>query len=109
MAKAIEVACKLPFGLVLDHPKTGQKVVLNGKNKTSIIGQDYGITEVDEAFWTDWIAVHADYPAITSGAIFVARSSSELAAIARENRKRKTGLEPTDPDSGGIQTLDLKD
>jgi len=109
VAKVMEVACKLPFGLVLEHPKTGQKVVLSGKNKAAIIGQDYGTTEVDETFWSDWIAVHADFPAITSGAIFVARSSADLAAIAKENQKRKTGMEAAAPDSGGIKTLDLKD
>ena len=94
MAKLL-VGCKLPNGIVLEHPADPSiKVELNGLNKVVIVGADHASNEVDAEFWDAWIKSNADFPAVKSGAIFVAKDERSLKAIAAENKKRKTGLEP---------------
>ncbi|MFA7254388.1 MAG: hypothetical protein WC107_07635 [Patescibacteria group bacterium] len=107
MAKIVVIGCKLPHGLVLEHPMDpNQKVVLNGKNKALIIGADYATTEVDADFMEQWVAVNKEFPAVKSGAIFVAKSVADVAAVARENADRKTGFEAMDPKSHGVKPAD---
>lgn len=94
MAKLITVGCKLPNGIVLEHPlKPELTVSLNGLNKIIIIGADHATTEVDADFWEQWYGVNKEFPAIKSGAIFVAKNPNEVAAIAKEFKDRKTGFE----------------
>lgn len=107
MAKIVVVGCKLPHGITLEHPMDPTKTVeLKGKNKALIVGADYATTEVDADFWEQWAAVNKEFPAVKSGAIFVAKSAADIVAVARENADRKTGFEPMDPKSHGVKPAD---
>lgn len=104
---SVTVGCKLPYGIILDHPlDPDKKVALNGKNKALIIGADYGTTEVDGEFWETWKTVHKDFPAVRSGAIFEARNTTELAAVAEELKDEKTGFEPMPQTAQGVKPAD---
>ena len=94
-AKIVVVGCKLPHGITIEHPMDpNKKVELKGKNKALIVGADYATTEVDGDFFEQWVAVNKEFPAVKSGAIFVAKSLTEAAAIAEEYKERPTGFEP---------------
>ena len=115
MAKIVVVGCKLPHGLILEHPMdVSKKVELAGLNKAIIIGAEYASTEVDADFWDQWAAIHKDHPAIKSGAIFVAKNAAEIVAVAAEHAKEETGLEPMrndgkDKRAKGVKTASTKD
>ncbi len=115
MAKNIVVVgCKLPNGIVLDLPNSEKTVTLNGRNKAVIIGSDYGITDVDAEFWEAWHKVNKKFPAVVSGAIFVAATRQEADAKAKEFADRETGLEPMKTDgkdkrAKGVKTKNDKD
>jgi len=115
MAKTIIIGCKLPHGIILHHPLDPSKIVeLNGKNKVTIIGAEHATTDVDAEFWEHWSSVHAEFPALKSGAIFVAKSAADAEAIAREFEDRKTGFEPMRTDgkderARGVKSADTKD
>lgn len=95
MAKIVVVGCKLPHGINIEHPMDPTKTVeLKGKNKSLIVGAEYATTEVDGDFWEQWAAVNKEFPAVKSGAIFVAKTLTDAAAIAAEFKDRKTGFEP---------------
>lgn len=94
-AKIVVVGCKLPHGITIEHPMDPSKTVeLKGKNKSLIVGAEYATTEVDGDFWEQWAAVNKEFPAVKSGAIFVAKTLTDAAAIAAEFKDRKTGFEP---------------
>lgn len=104
---SVTVGCKLPHGIILDHPlDPDKKVALNGKNKALIIGADYGTTEVDGEFWETWKTVHKDFPAVRSGAIFEARNATELVAVAKELEGEKTGFEAMPQEAQGVKPAD---
>lgn len=95
MAKIVVVGCKLPNGIVLEHPVDPQiKVELKGTNSETIIGTGYSSTEVDGDFWELWAAQNKDFPPFKSQAIFVAKSGNDVAAKAQELKDETTGLEP---------------
>jgi hypothetical protein len=104
---SVTVGCKLPHGIILDHPlDPDKKVALNGKNKALIIGADYGTTEVDGEFWETWKTVHKDFPAVRSGAIFEAKNATELVAVAKELEGEKTGFEAMPQTAQGVKPAD---
>ncbi len=115
MAKVVTVGCKLPHGITIEHPLDPSKTVtLNGKNKAVILGAEYASTEVDGDFWEQWLAVNKEFPAVKAGAIFVAKSATDVAAVAREFADRRTGFEPMqtdgkDPRAQGVKTSSTKD
>jgi hypothetical protein len=112
MAKIVVVGCKLPHGINIEHPMDPTKTVeLKGKNKSLIIGADYSTTEVDADFFEQWVAVNKEFPAVKSGAIFVAKSAADVAAVAAEFKDRKTGFEPMRTDgkderASGVKAAD---
>ena len=107
MAKIVVVGCKLPHGIILEHPMQPEvKVELNGLNKTVIIGADHATTEVDADFFEQWAAVNKEFPAVKSGAIFVAKNLVEVQAIAKENKDRKTGFERMEQKALGVKPAD---
>lgn len=109
MAKITVVGCKLPHGLVLEHPANPEhKVTLRGLNRISIIGADHCTTEVDGDFMDAWLAANKDFPALHSGAIFVAKSIGDAAAIATEFKDRETGLEPMRTDGKDKRATGVK-
>lgn len=103
----VVIGCKLPHGLILDHPlDPSKKVELNGLNRSLIVGAPYATTEVDGEFWEQWKTVHKDFPALQSGAIFEAASASEAAAVAKELEGEKTGFEPMAQNADGVKAVD---
>jgi hypothetical protein len=110
--KTVVVGCKLPQGLIIHHPMEPERTVeLRGINKATIIGADHATTEVDAEFFEQWAAVHKEFPAVKSGAIFVAKNAADVAAIARENKARKTGFERMKTDgkddrAAGVKTVE---
>ena len=110
MAGHVAVHCRLPHGLILSHPMDhNQRVELKGKNKAAIIGSPYGTTMVSADFWEQWIAANAEFAAVKSGAIFVAKSDADAKAIAKEYEKRKTGFEGMPQESLGVKKATEKD
>lgn len=104
MAGKIVVGCKLPNGIILENPLSpDQKVELAGLNRVTIIGATYATTLVDADFWAAWSSAHKEFGPILSGAIFIAKSDADLAAMAREQVERKTGLEPMEQKSAGVK------
>jgi len=100
MAKeTVLVGCRLPNGLVLQHPQDPKvSVVLSGTSETSEGGlylppRPYSITEVDAEFWNAWKAAYVGYPPLKTRAVFEAKSESEASAKAKELKKEKTGFE----------------
>lgn len=94
----VVIGCKLPNGIILEHPmKPDMTVSIAGLNSAVIIGADHATTAVEEEFWEQWFAVHKEFPAVKSGALFVAKSANDAKAIARENKERKTGFEKLNP------------
>ena len=106
-AKIVVVGCKLPHGITIEHPMDPAKTVeLKGTNKSLIVGAEYATTEVDADFFEQWTAVNKEFPAVKSGAIFVAKSAADIVAVARENADRKTGFDAMDPKSHGVKPAD---
>lgn len=109
-AKTVLIGCKLPHGLILDHPlDVSKKVELAGLNKAVIIGADCATTPVDGEFWETWKTVHKDHPAIKSGAIFEARTTEEVKAKAKELKEEKTGFEAMPQEAMGVKVADNKE
>lgn len=114
-AKTVKVCCKLPHGIIIQHPLDAKNtVVLLGKNKATIIGADYAITEVDGDFWADWYAVNKEFAPVVSGAIFAAEAKEDVKAKAAEFKERKTGFEPMRTDgkddrASGVKSADNKE
>lgn len=114
-AKTVIVGCKLPHGITLEHPMNPQVTIgLAGINKAVIIGAGYATTEVDGDFWEQWLAVNKEFPAVKSGAIFVAKSAADVVAIARETAEVETGFEPMRTDgkdkrASGTKKASVKD
>lgn len=107
MANIIVVGCKLPNGIILEHPlDPAVRVELAGMNRVTIIGAGYATTQVDRSFWDAWEATNKDFPAYVNGSIFVAKSDADLAAAARERAKVKTGFEAMAQNAGGVQPAD---
>jgi hypothetical protein len=73
-------------------------VELKGRNKAIIIGADYATTEVDDDFWSQWIAVNKEFPPVKSGAIFEAKNLSDATAKGKEFEDRLSGFEPMSTD-----------
>lgn len=99
----ITIGCKLPQGIVLkldDYPET---VTLKGRNADMKGGLgirllDYGVTEVEEEFWEKWKSQYSNFQPFKNKAIFEADEAEELA-------NEKTGLEPLDPNSRGVESV----
>ena len=103
--ETVLVCSKLPISIILNHPMDSEiKVKIRGTNAAprGTNGQPIFVpfitTEVDKEFWQIWEAAHGakakkPFPAIASGALFVADSAESANSIARENEKRPTGLQ----------------
>ena len=109
MAKIVVVGCKLPNGIIIEHPSDpAKKITLNGTNKSLVIGAEYATTEVDGDFFEQWIAANKEFSAVKSGAIFVAKSLADIVSIASELKEQKTGLEPMRKDGKDLRASGVK-
>ena len=103
MSKTILIGCRLPNGIEVEAIDAGgnmQKVTLLGQNSAQarspviiLSPDDYGLTEVDEAFWASWKKDFAEFPPLVTGAIFEAKDEKEAKAKHRELKGEKTGHE----------------
>lgn len=92
------VCCKTPNGFIMEVDK--KEIKIHGVNsKESIMmvqqGQAVGVTyDVPKDFWEKWLAAHKNHPLNTSGSVFVSESERSAKAKAKDEKERKTGLEP---------------
>lgn len=103
MSKTILIGCRLPNGVeieAVDASGKMQRVTLLGQNSAQarspiiiLSPEDYGLTEVDEAFWAAWKKGFAEFPPLLNGAIFEAKDEKEAKAKHKELKDVKTGLE----------------
>lgn len=107
------VGCKLPNGLVCELGKPGdddyRAVRLNGANSMRVVTLDgsntgYGLTEVPRDFWDAWVKKHKRLDFVRKGMVFAANDEASARAMAQENAKLRTGLEPLDPMKGMTAT-----
>ena len=104
----IDVACKLPNGLAIEH--LGTEVTLVGANDRSALS-GFGITKGVDADWFNaWLktAGHS-LPAVANGSIFAIEKDAEGATRERKRDGRvKTGQEPLNPEKprDGIEPTD---
>jgi len=104
MADKVIIGCKLPNGIILE---VGDKSkLIKGLNASVIIGADHVTTEVDAEFYEAWLADHKDFPAVKSGAIFVAKTIEAIKEKAKDLKKEKTGFEPMQQDAMGVKSAD---
>lgn len=101
MAKeTILIGCRLPNGLLLQHPKNRELTVkLSGTYEAKTEGGLYvpprmfSTTPVDAEFWAEWKAAYAGFPPLKNRAVFEARSTDEATQKAKDVQKEKTGFE----------------
>jgi hypothetical protein len=106
-AARVLIGCRLPHGLIIEHPTNANiKVEIQGLNKSRIIGAPFVTTEVDGELWQAWKMFNADFPAVKSGAIFEAGSIASLEAAAKEVEKEKTGFEQMPQEAQGVKPAD---
>jgi len=114
------VGCKLPNGIVL---RVGDETIkLRGRATYAMPNPDRkftppelisgdSITIVNKSFWESWVewAKKCDYKPYKCGAVYARANRDEVAAIAKETSKVKTGFEPLNPaEQRGIQPMDMK-
>ena len=111
----VTVGCKLPNGLkirlyafgkdamgnVVAQPASGW-VTLNGANTSGVIG-GFGLTEVDESFWSEWRDKNKDAPYVKNGLVFAESNRDRGIARALDYEKAPTGLEPIDPEKPRVR------
>ncbi len=112
MAKFLKICSKLPHGLILENPmNASQTVEIAGLNSIMTLGllpgDQVATTNVDEDFWNSWTLVHKDFPALKSGALFVAKDDKDARAIERELSKVKSGFERLVPKQEGVEPADF--
>lgn len=97
MAKTVIVGCRLPNGIILELPgKPEVKVAIKGMNSVTINGAlmaGHAETIVEEEFWNAWLSKNKDFAALSSGALFANANPADLADMAKDNKKRKTGFD----------------
>jgi hypothetical protein len=104
MADKVIIGCKLPNGIILEAGD--KKQVVKGLNSIVIIGATHATTEVDAEFYAAWLEEHNDFPAVKSGALFVARTIDAVKEIAKDREEDKTGFEPMSQDALGVKSAD---
>ncbi len=113
-ATTVTVACKLPHGLHLDLPQRGdrphKRVTVKGCNARDSVAFGYGITEgVPKDHWDEWLSMHKDMVMVKNQLIFAHVQSASVTDMAKENAKRKTGLEGIDPEKPGEKITTMKE
>jgi hypothetical protein len=104
--ESVTVCCRLPNGIVLEHPsEPDKKIHLAGRNKASIIGQDYGVTELDVSVWEALSNNYKNSLMMKSGTIYAAKNIKTLERMSDEFKDSKTGFEPMPQNTAGISTM----
>lgn len=110
-AQTVTVGCKVPNGIVCEFRGAipdeyaafrGKRVTLNGYKPTvvrhkmavDIVG-GFGLTHnVDAEFMAAWMKLHASFPAVKNGLIFVQANSDRARGHASERDGLRSGYEP---------------
>lgn len=123
----VTVACKLPHGIFMqlyemeEFPQemagglvrvskravpVGERIRLHGnavpygKRPKFRIVADYALTpNVPAAFWEKWSKDNADMDAVKNKLIFAYHKADDAVAASKDNRERRSGLEPLVPDT----------
>lgn len=115
----IMIGCRLPNGFTINaHDKDPElRVTLNGQNKDPaykrapfivLAGDAFGVTPVPARAWDKFKKENPDFPALTNGAIFVAKSYDDAEAMARELEKENTGFFAMPQTADGVKPADEK-
>ena len=72
----------------------------------TIIG-DFGLTEVDRAWWDEWKSQNSGYELLATKTIFEHGEKASVEAYADEHADLKCGLEPMDP-AGDARAEEIK-
>jgi hypothetical protein len=62
----------------------------------------FGVTKVDDEFWSEWLKRNPEFPALKSGAIFSAVKPSDGDNLLKTMETEKTGFEPMPQVDGNI-------
>ncbi|WAX22785.1 hypothetical protein MAJJADAN_00023 [Pseudomonas phage Amjad_SA] len=108
MSNTVTIGCRLPSGLILEV--NGKRVELQGQRQAQegreiiLLGEsDFGVTEVDAAYWEAFKKeVGPEFAPLKSKAIFEAKNEKEAKAIHKEVKKEKTGHEPLPQTQKGV-------
>lgn len=104
MSEKVIVCSRLPFALVLEHPKkNGVKAELKGLNSARIKGASFVQTDVDADLWGAWKSANKGYPPMLNGAIYEAKTDDEAEGKAEDLKEVKTGLEPMPQEAAGVK------
>jgi hypothetical protein len=107
----VKVICRLPHGLVINHPVTGVAVELKGANSDRalnstvpvLLREMYGVTDVDSEFWDAWEKANKDFPAYKNQAISVAADDKSVVSKVADLLNIKTGFEAKTPQDGKVK------
>lgn len=97
--KMVTVGCKLPHGLKLDLELPGKpkvRHILKGTNSSSVIG-GFGLTEVPEDFWNEWVKRNKDLEAVKKLLVWSYPSREGARSKALEMAELRHGVEPINP------------
>jgi hypothetical protein len=127
MAGTCTVACRLPHGLILrvfdmvtrQEPMMGggyrevpfanphaERVIINGyaapfgQSPAAPMASGYALTHgVDAEFFARWMKENEHSDLVRNKLIFAFAKDADVVSAAKENEKRRNGLEPLDPDN----------
>ncbi len=110
MSKVVNIACRLPHGLMAEVGKFGspnyKSIKFNGPfsrdsqgNLSSLVINGHAFTQVPEDFWNEWRLAHAGAEYLKNRMIY-AEDSLEAAQAATNLAEAKgtTGFEALNPD-----------
>lgn len=111
MSKTVSIGCKTPNGIWLVVGE--QKMLLNGWNRSAIIGASHGTTEnVPAELWEEWLKIHGDSPLVKKGFVFAHETTAKVNDEGKEKTAEKTGMEKMKPaektdKAGAVGKLDV--
>lgn len=124
----VTIGCKIPSGLILQlyemvtvstpvlgggmreaeqaRPLPGETIRLNGcrapwgEHPGHEIKHGAGLTfNVPRAFWDEWVRQNSDSPLLVNGVVQVERDRKSLVDLLKDEKDRRSGLEPIAPDT----------
>ena len=125
MREHVNVACKLPNGLILEvlntdgvpvrHTIHGNRPKLDkrGNERRGVItltkDDTFGVTPIPADYWAAWAKQNANAPYVKAGMVYAMPDMDGVEGMARELADVRTGLEGLDPDrpAPGIEKADF--
>jgi hypothetical protein len=69
----VTIACAVGGGLIIGNDAFNNPIVLTGPNASGVnygSTEAFGLTDVDETAWNNWLAIYGNSPAVTTGAVW---------------------------------------